>query len=78
MQFVWEKSDVSYTKARSGWPVRVLISFAAYFDMVLTNNHFFPVTKAYNHSQSLSLSPSDCMISSLRQCVFLDSWVHTI
>lgn len=58
MQFVWEKSDVSYTEAWSRWPVRVLISFVASLDMVLTNNHFFPVTKAYNHSLSLSLSPS--------------------
>lgn len=49
----------------------VLISFAASVDMVLTNNHFFPVTKAYNHSLSLSRSFSKCMISSLRRfCIF--------
>ena len=52
------KECVSYSKAGSRWPVGVLISFVASFDMVLTNNHFFPVTKAYNHSLPLSLSPS--------------------
>lgn len=56
-KFVRENSDVSHTG-----PVllatRVLISFVAYFDMVLTNNHFFPVTKAYNHSLFPTLSPS--------------------